>query len=195
MMTAAVGLSATIGRADGWDLMEKVGQGSLDSFALLYERYVDSVRRFIRSKVPDRSHAEDLTSETFLRALSRAGSFQDRGVSVRALLFTIARNLVLDHVKAKYTRAVVVADELVQGARAIADDTETLVIRQHLAAELARNLRLLTWDQRACVVLRFLDGLSVAETAKALNRDVAAVRQLQFRAIRRLATLMKEDWR
>ncbi|WP_116200540.1 sigma-70 family RNA polymerase sigma factor [Amycolatopsis circi] len=192
---AAARLPGTISRSDGWDLLHDAGDGRLEAFGTLYERYVDSVRRYIRAKVHDRNQVEDLTSETFLRVLSRAASFHDRGVSVRALLFTVARNLVLDHAKAKYTRAVVVGDELVENACANTVDTESLVIRAHRNADLMRNLQLLNDDQRACVVLRFLEGFSVPETAKALHRDVAAVRQLQFRAVRRLAALMKEEWR
>lgn len=196
MTTAAVELPAgATGRSDGWDLMDAVRNGRIEAFGSLYERYVDSVLGYIHSRVSDRNHAEDLTSETFLRVLTRAGSFRDRGVSVRALLFTIARNLVLDHAKAKYTRSVVVADELVQNTWAATEDTESMVIRGYQVAELFRNLELLTPDQRDCLLLRFVDGLSVSETAVALKREVSAVRQLQFRAVRRLAAVMKEDWR
>ena len=50
-------------------------------------------------------------------------------------------------------------------------------------------------DQRECIVLRFLQGLSVAETAKVMNRNEGAVKALQHRAVRRLAQLLPTEIR
>ena len=50
-------------------------------------------------------------------------------------------------------------------------------------------------DQRECIVLRFLQGLSVAETAKVMDRNEGAVKALQHRAVRRLAQLLPPELR
>jgi len=59
-----------------------------------------------------------------------------------------------------------------------------------VSAELIDCVRRLGDDQRECIALRFLQGLSVAETATIMGRNEGAVKALQHRAVRRLATLM-----
>ena len=56
--------------------------------------------------------------------------------------------------------------------------------------ELLRCVRKLNADQQECISLRFLQGLSVAETAKIMDRNEGAVKALQHRAVRRLAQLL-----
>src|SRR4029450_11140113 len=82
-----------------------------DAFGQLYDRYVDVVFRFVLFRVGDRPLAEDLTSETFLRALRRISSVSYQGRDVGAWFVTIARNLVLDHVKSsRYRLEMTTAD-------------------------------------------------------------------------------------
>jgi RNA polymerase sigma-70 factor (ECF subfamily) len=59
-------------------------------------------------------------------------------------------------------------------------------------AQLMRCVARLNADQQECIVLRFLQGLSVAETAAAMGRNEGAIKALQHRAVRRLAQLMPE---
>ena len=60
-------------------LVELAQGGDADAFGLLYERYVDLVYRYIYVRVGSRHLAEDLTSETFIRALRRIDSFSWQG--------------------------------------------------------------------------------------------------------------------
>src|SRR5919107_6012854 len=82
-----------------WDLVSAAQRGDREAFGRLYGRYVGPVSRFLSARVPDRALAEDLTSETFARALRRLDSVTDQGRDVGAWFTTIARNLVLDHAK------------------------------------------------------------------------------------------------
>ena len=61
--------------------------------------------------------------------------------------------------------------------------------------ELLRCVRKLNPDQQECIQLRFLQGLSVAETAQIMDRNEGAVKALQHRAVRRLAQLLPEGLR
>lgn len=77
-----------------WALVERAQAGEAEAFGLIYDRYVDTVFRFVYFRVGNRQLAEDLTSDTFLRALKRIGSFTWQGRDLGAWLVTIARNLV-----------------------------------------------------------------------------------------------------
>src|ERR687893_893761 len=87
-----------------WELVSAAQRGDQEAFGRLYGRYVGPVSRFLTSRVSDRALAEDLTSETFLRALRRIDSVHDQGHDVGAWFTTIARNLIADHVKSSRHR-------------------------------------------------------------------------------------------
>jgi RNA polymerase sigma-70 factor, ECF subfamily len=177
-----------------WGLVEAAQQGDVDAFGQLYDRYVDVVHRYAFARLGDRTLAEDVTSETFLRALRRIGTVSYRGRDVGAWFVTIARNLVLDHVKSGRNRYEVVSGEPLEPELSI-EGPEPAVLRRLSAEELLRCVRQLPPDQQECVVLRFLQGRSVAETATVMDRNAGAVKALQHRALRRLATLLPEGMR
>ncbi len=75
---------------------------------------------------------------------------------------------------------------------AVKANPEPAVLRRLTSQELLRCVRQLPPDQQECVVLRFLQGMSVAETATVMERNPGAVKALQHRALRRLAMLLPE---
>jgi RNA polymerase sigma-70 factor, ECF subfamily len=177
-----------------WGLVEAAQRGDTEAFGQLYDRYVDVVHRYAYARLGDRTLAEDVTSETFLRALRRIGTVSYRGRDVGAWFVTIARNLVLDHVKSGRNRYEVVSGDPLDADRST-EGPEPAVLRRLSAEELLRCVRQLPPDQQECIVLRFLQGLSVAETATVMRRNTGAVKALQHRALRRLATLLPDGMR
>lgn len=171
-----------------WEVVAAAQGGDADAFGLLYDRYVDMVFRYVLFRVNDRCLAEDLTSETFLRALRRITSITYQGKDVGAWFVTIARNIVLDHVKSSRHRLEFSTAEILDSDSA--EDPEGDVIAASVVTELIDCVRRLGDDQRECIVLRFPQGLSVAETAAVMGRNEGAVKALQHRAVRRLAMLM-----
>ncbi|GAA3056370.1 sigma-70 family RNA polymerase sigma factor [Streptomyces olivoverticillatus] len=94
------------------DLVERAQAGEAEAFGRLYDQYADTVYRYIYYRVGGRATAEDLTSETFLRALRRIGTFTWQGRDFGAWLVTIARNLVADHFKSSRFRLEVTTGEM-----------------------------------------------------------------------------------
>ena len=180
--------------ASVWELVEQAQAGHADAFGQLYDRYVDLVHRYIYYRVGDRSTAEDFTSETFLRAWRRIGSVTNQGRDIGAWFITIARNIVLDHVKSsRYRLEISTADML--DADQQEDGPEEAVLDRLSNAELLRCVKQLNAEQQECIVLRFLEGLSVAETAAVMDKNEGAIKALQHRAVRRLAGLLPEGFR
>jgi RNA polymerase sigma-70 factor (ECF subfamily) len=177
-----------------WELVAAAQQGDQDAFGQLYDRYVDVVFRFVLFRVSDRPLAEDLTSETFLRALRRISSVSYQGRDVGAWFVTIARNLVLDHVKSSRYRLEMTTADILDSS---ADDRgpEHEVVERATASELMRCIAQLGRDQQECITLRFMQGMSVSETAAVMGRNEGAVKALQHRAVRRLAQLLPEGLR
>lgn len=180
--------------AEVWDLVTAAQQGDGEAFGRLYDRYVDTVFRYIYYRVNDRATAEDFTSETFLRALRRITAISYQGRDIGAWFITIARNIVLDHVKSARHRLETTTADVIEP-----DDPEpgpeVAVLSSLTATHLMRAVDRLGADQRECIMLRFIHGLSVSETAEVMGKNDGAVKALQHRAIRKLADLVERDMR
>ena len=175
-------------------LVELARSGDKDAFGMLYDHYHLSVYRFVYYRVGSVPLAEDLTGETFFRALRSMNGFRWQGRDFGAWLMTIARNLTTDHFKSGRNRLEQTTEDM------SALDTETdgpeSSVLAHLTNEaLLSALRELPQDQQDCLVMRFLQGMSIAETAGVLERSSGAVKQLQLRAVRSLAALLPDGIR
>jgi RNA polymerase sigma-70 factor (ECF subfamily) len=176
------------------ELVERAQAGESEAFGRLYDHYADTVYRYIYYRVGSRATAEDLTSETFLRALRRIGTFTWQGRDFGAWLVTIARNLVADHFKSSRFRLEVTTGEMLDSNECERSPEES-VLESLANAALRDAVRRLNPQQQECVNLRFLQGLSVAETARIMGKNEGAIKTLQYRAVRTLARLLPPDAR
>ncbi|MFM9675824.1 RNA polymerase sigma factor [Streptomyces brasiliscabiei] len=169
------------------ELVARARAGDRTAFAALYTAHRDTVYAFLYNRTRDRNLAEDLTQDVFVRALRRMETFTvSRSAGFAGWLFVIARNIHLDYVKLARTRLEVPVAEM-----ADSDDVdrsaEVYALRELDIAEVAETvtaaMRDLTPYQRRCVELRFLEELTVPETAARLDKGIGATKTLQFRAM------------
>lgn len=189
-------------QAEVWALVQAAQAGDAQAFGQIYRRYADTVFRFVYFRTTNRQLAEDLTSETFLRALKRIDSFTWQGRDIGAWFSTIARNLLADHYKSCwYQRSIpsadfsgtdrADADPLANPEQATLDHLAAVELSGTIAAAMAE----LSEHQRRCLELRFMRGMSIADTAAELGINEGAAKALQFRATRTLARLIPEATR
>jgi RNA polymerase sigma-70 factor (ECF subfamily) len=179
---------------DVWALVRRAQGGDAEAFGELYDHYVTLVHRYAYHRVGDRATAEDVTSETFVRALRRIDSLSFQGRDVGAWLVTIARNIIRDQVKSsRYRLEVTTAD--MRDADRVTDGPEDAVVQLLTNQQLLACVKQLGSEQQECIVLRFLHGLSVSETAQIMGKKDGAIKALQHRAVRRLAGLLPEGLR
>lgn len=163
-------------------------QHDLRAFAPIYQRYHQAIFGYCFRRLRDRELAADATSLTFSKALTGIHGY--RSGSVPGWLFAIARNVVIDSVRASRHHAglesaeAVPDDERLPDEAAIANDQERA---------LRDAMRQLTADQRAVVELR-LAGLSGPAIADALGLSIGAVKSSQHRAYARLRTLLRDEY-
>jgi RNA polymerase sigma-70 factor (ECF subfamily) len=173
-------------------LVELARGGDKEAFGLLFDHYHPSVYRFIYYRTRSQTLAEDLASETFFRALRSMNNFRWQGRDFGAWLMTIARNLCSDHFKAGKTRLEQTTEDMSLHDD-VTDGPETLVLAQLTNDALLSALQELPKEQQDCLVMRFLQSMSIADTAKVLGRTEGAVKQLQLRGVRNLAKLMPKE--
>ncbi|GAA3242133.1 sigma-70 family RNA polymerase sigma factor [Actinocorallia longicatena] len=176
--------------ADRTLVVERARAGCREAFGELYAEYCAAVHRYVLSRTGSPALAEDLTSETFLRALRRIESFTWTGRDFGAWLLTIARNLVADHYRSGRYRFETVTEAPPEGS---VEGPERDVLDAFGRAMLLAAVVDLGEEQRQCVELRFFAERTVAETATIMDRKSGAVKALQHRAVRSLARRLPAD--
>ena len=158
-----------------------------DSFAELYERFVTPVYRYIYSRTGTRLDAEDLTTQTFMRAMQSLTSLRKPG-QFKSWLFTIARNVINDHFR-RSTYAPQMLQDMPVGE--VCDPLASVLEREQERA-LAAVIATLDEDERELLKLRFLAELTYGEIAVIVNRSEQAVKKSVYRLLDRLSRRWEE---
>jgi RNA polymerase sigma-70 factor (ECF subfamily) len=156
-------------------------------FARLYENNFERVYAFIARRVRDRDQAQDLTADVFHSALKNLPRFQWRGMPFVTWLYRIAANAIADHGK----RAQLEAAELYKVPDHDPSSGEDLAEIEH-RARLFKLVEELPGDQCRVITMRFAQQKSIAEIAEDMGRSEGAIKQLQFRGLQNLRTMMGE---
>jgi RNA polymerase sigma-70 factor (ECF subfamily) len=183
---AAEGADPSQRRARVSQLAAAASAGDRAAFGELYRMHYSDVLAYVRCRCMNVHLAEDIASETFVRALRAIGSFTWTGNGFGAWLNAIARNLLVDHYKSAHKRCEVVTFDL-QAIDSTTAGPEQIVLERITWEALRMAVDGLSPLQQACVRARFLDELTLAETAKRLDRGEGTIRALQYRATRTLA--------
>ena len=165
-------------------------------FERIYDQHVVQIYRFIYARVGNRPDAEDLTAQVFMRAVEQLDTTRDPS-QITAWLYRVAQNAMADYWRAFYRLPIVGTEQVAPGWEPVdaalgpsraseetADSTERRVrqILERLPEHYARVLR-----------LRFLERLSVAETAEKMGITHGNAKILQYRALRKAALLGETD--
>jgi len=166
---------------DEESLVRRAKEHDEAALAQLYEENFDKIYRYVVLKIGDRTEAEDMTQQVFLKAFKSISGYKSKGRPFSSWLFRIAHNQVVDHWRRKSKRATVPLDEALVGSNNSnpSTDAERKMDIESLVAATKR----LTGMQREVVSLRFAGGLSVAQVAKTMGKSEGAIKALQHSAI------------
>lgn len=184
-----------MGRIEEKLLLYKIRRNDKQAFVKAYDLYVDQLYRFIYFKVGNREEAEDLCSAVFLKTWNYIlqNSLKDGG-SLKALLYKISRNLIIDHYRKNSARETVsldhgrgfeVIDEKQNAGRDMELKTDLLVLETKLPE--------LKDEYREVIISRFVNELSIGEIAEILDKTKGGVRVLIYRALNALKELVNKD--
>ena len=152
------------------------------AFDAVYRRFLPRVYRYARARVGTDQDAEDVTTATFIEALTGLAGYQEQG-RFGAWLFTIAHRQVLAH------RRRLPQHEDVDALRLASPEVDPATARDSLARALAR----LSDDRRDALLLRFYGDLKVAEIAAVMDKGESAVKMLLHRGLAQLRDILRED--
>ena len=167
--------------------IKKAREGDFKSLEEICSSTWESVYRFIYFKVQNREEAEDLTQETYVKALSYMQKDNIRIDNYIGLLKTISLNILRDKWRKSKRRGTYVDFEAINPVDASIDDhTEISAQRELVKSALNR----LSEEQRTIIELRIIYGYSAAETAKIMNKKAGTIRVIQYRALQALAEIL-----
>ncbi len=173
---------------DDQTLLAGARRFSEEALGSIYDRYSPLVYRYALRMLGRPDLAEECVADTFTRFLQALRGGGGPNKALRAYLYRVAHNWIVDH----YRRADPPAVSL--DAQQLAD-TGDLPAERVRQAELRERLRAalfeLTPDQRQVVVLKYLEAFSNDEIALSLNKSVGAVKALQHRAMKKLIRLLE----
>ena len=156
-------------------------------FERVYDQHVVGIYRFVYARVGNRPDAEDLTAQVFVRAVEQLDTSREPG-QIAAWLYRVAQNAIADHWRAFYRLPIVDAERVAPGWEPV-DVGEQPAGDDRAARRVDAVLRGLPDRYRRVLELRFLQRLSLAETAEAMGITNGNAKVLQYRALRKAALL------
>jgi RNA polymerase sigma-70 factor (ECF subfamily) len=154
-----------------------------EAFGELYDRYCDRIFRFIYARLRDRATAEDITSETFFKALKGISTYRASTGSFSSWIYQIAKNAMVDHLR---TQRPTVSLEPEMDTSDPATPVEDEVTNRTEVARVWKAVDQLNPPQRTVLVLRLQHDLSIGDIAIRMERSEGAIRVLLHRALAKL---------
>lgn len=175
-------------------LIRQAVRGDVDAFGELYQLYADTIYRYFFYRVRLDTEAQDLTAQVFLNAWKAIGRYREENVPFLVWLYTIARNLLINHNKSNrhYSIMAVLGEGV---AEQVADHSEeanpiSALLRQAENEELVKAFEQLNDEQQQVIYYRFVENWSHTELARLMGKSEGAVRAMQFRALESLRRLL-----
>ncbi|TMB55956.1 MAG: sigma-70 family RNA polymerase sigma factor [Chloroflexi bacterium] len=163
-------------------------------FEQIYDAHVVPIFRFVYARVGNRPDAEDITAQVFMRAVEQL-DVKRPPAQIAAWLYRVAQNAVADYWRSFYRLPQVELELVAPGwepSNPLADP-HAEADADGAKAAVARLLKRLPSRYARVLELRFLQRLSVAETADQLGITRGNAKVLQYRALRKAAILVQTD--
>ena len=171
------------------DLVDRAREGDQAALGALYDRLAARLYRFAFFRLGNRADAEDLTQRTFLKMIEALPRYQPRGVPFEAWFFRIARNGLVDLLRARRSHEPL---EVLHTAPSSEIGPEAAAELASEFASVERALTALTEEQQTVIAYRFMAGLTPREVGLIMGKREGTVRGLQFRALDALRHRLRE---
>jgi RNA polymerase sigma-70 factor (ECF subfamily) len=164
------------------DVLLHASQGDLESFGILYGKYVERIFNYVYYRTGNVHDAEDLTARVFFRALHHIHTYTDRGVPFSAWLYRIAHNLVANwHRDRSRHQEIPLSDAPTLHYKG--EPPETALMLNQERESLLRLIRHLPSERQHLLILKFVEHMSNSEIGETMGRSEGAVKSLYHRTL------------
>ncbi len=170
--------------ADESVLLEAARQRDPEAIGQIFDEYAPSLFRYALRLCHDPAEADQIVGDVFAQLLEQITSGKGPRTNLRAYLYQITYHVIVDHSREEaHVASMDDAMHLPDGMMSVASQVEEQELLKELEAAVANGL---TGEQQHVIMLRFVEGFSLQETANITGKKVNAVSVLQNRAIARL---------
>lgn len=174
--------------------INKAKEGDQEAFAALYDLYSQKIYAFVLSRIRHKQVAEDLLQNVFIKAWKALPRFQEDKGGFNAWVYRIATNCMNDYFRSKQIRP----DALELQEQIIIEDNKPkhgeVFDQSLLQSNVQEAMKQLPPTYRQVLILRFTEGLSAEETGRAIKKSSVAVRLIQYRALKKLKIIIKNNY-
>jgi RNA polymerase sigma-70 factor (ECF subfamily) len=182
------------------ELVKRLQKGDTEAVGVLLEQYANRLYNYAFYRCSDHYLAEDIVSETFARIVEKINSYEQREVPFKAWVFRIAHNRLANHLRYRSRHYSVSLDAVNEDGERLLDPPDDWgaadggLMASHIAEreELRHAIMALSEDQKAVFVLRFIEGLNLEEVATSLEKSIASIKSLQYRAVVNLRRTLEQ---
>ncbi len=167
------------------------------TFDEIYENYHQDIYRFVFYMVKDKQLCDDLVQDIYIKILQSLSTFRGES-SQKTWLLSIARHVVIDYFRSQRSKRNYILDffnwsekgESIQDHLPLPDE---IVMKNEEISKIYHYLDKCTPDQKSVLILRFIQSLSIQETADILKFSISKVKTTQHRGLKIIRKHLLED--
>jgi len=172
------------------DRLRQARSGDKSAITAIYRSYYEPVYQFVRLRVGNVQEAEDLTADIFIKFIKALKEDKGPHTSLRGWIFRVARNAIYDYYG---NDAPLPLDTVEQWLSSDENtDPEVQALRSIEADRARQVIGMLAPSHQEVLMLRFDQQLSLKETADIMDKNVNAIKALQFRAVNTLRDILRD---
>jgi len=184
--TFQLGLPYQMAQPDDSAALSGLRKLDQQTISAVYDQHFSEVYRYVLYRIGDATVAEDIASDVFVRLLEAVQNGNSPQTNIKGWLIGTASHVVIDHMRRKYRRP---EEEISDAEPDRSPSVAAEVDEREQNRVVNEAYEQLTPEQQHVLALRFGQGYSLEETAASMNKNVNAIKALQFRA---LAALQRE---
>jgi len=173
-------------------LIEKAISGDKEAFGHLYDRYFKQIFKYLLIRTNTQEDAEDMTEIVFMKAWEHLPQFggKKKERNFRPWLYRIAHNTVVDHYR---TRKHFLPLETALQTSLSEGEPDRIALKNEESRRVIQAIKQLDEISQKVIVSRFYGDLSHKETALSIGINVDIVRIIQYRALKKIKDMLRED--
>ncbi|OGY90174.1 MAG: hypothetical protein A3B30_04295 [Candidatus Komeilibacteria bacterium RIFCSPLOWO2_01_FULL_52_15] len=154
----------------------RIRQGDAEAFGFIYDSYIDRIHRYVAFRISDAGLVHDLIQDVFLETWEYLVSKRPVD-NIRSFLYRVAHNKIVDYYRTRERQAALITD--LPDEQPIQNQLEATVD----LVLIKKSIVHLKSEYQDVIVLRFIEGLNIAEISAVMSKEPPAIRVLLHRAL------------